>query len=200
MNFFRTISILLVAILLSTISFGQDTKPTNYFGLDNALTFDKIDYNLIWTSHPSDNYYKHEYLQEGDNVDKFKKLISIEALVGQIKIEDIVSAKVSELKKIKESNPIVNFEIFEKDGEVILDFLISANTPDGKRIAIVERNVYRYKSIKEKNGRNCLFLFAVSERAYDDEIEKFIFNLKENRYDLINLVSQFELPEITLNN
>ena len=198
MNLIKIISTLLFTLFISTTIFGQEAKPTNYLGNENTITFDKIAYNLTWTSHPTDNYYKHEYLQQGDTIEKFNKLIIVEALTGKIKHNDVVSAKVAELKKMKETNPVVNYEIFEKDGEVMLDFLVSANTPDGKYLSIVERNVYRYKSIKEKNGQKCVLLFAVSERAYGDDIDKFFPKLKEHRFDLINLVGQFELPEIAI--
>ena len=198
MNLIKIISTLLFTLFISTTIFGQEAKPTNYLGNENTITFDKIAYNLTWTSHPTDNYYKHEYLQQGDTIEKFNKLIIVEALTGKIKLNDVVSAKVAELKKMKETNPVVNYEIFEKDGEVMLDFLVSANTPDGKYLSIVERNVYRYKSIKEKNGQKCVLLFAVSERAYGDDIDKFFPKLKEHRFDLINLVGQFELPEIAI--
>lgn len=198
MNIIKTISTLLFTFLISTTIFGQETNPTNYFGSENKITFDKIAYNLAWTSHPADNYYKHEYLQQGDTIEKFNKLIIVEALTGKVKLKDVVSAKVAELKKMKETNPVVNYEIFEKDNEVMIDFLVSANTPDGKYLSVVERNVYRYKSIKEKNGQKCVLLFAVSERAYGDDIDNFFPKLKEHRFDLINLVGQFELPEITI--
>jgi hypothetical protein len=198
MNLIKTITILIFTTLISTTIFGQETKPTNYFGIENKIAFDKIAYNLAWSSHPANNYYKHEYLQKDDIIEKFNKLIILEALTGNIKLNDVVSAKVAELNKMKETNPVVHYEIFRKDEEVMLDFLVSSNTPDGKYLSIVERNVYRYKSIKEKNGQKCVLIFAVSERAYGDEIDKFFSKLKEHRFDLIKIVGQFEIPEITI--
>lgn len=198
MNFIKTISIFLITFLISTILFGQEAKPKDYLGNGNEIIFDKVAYNLSWTSHPTDNYYKQEYLEQGDTLERFKKLVLLEVITGNIKFDDVVSAKVAELKKIKETNPIVNFEIFEKDGEVILDFLLSENTSDGKNLSIVERNVYRYKSTKEKNGQKGVLLFGVSERAYEDGIDNFFSKLKDNRFDLINLVGQFQIPEVTI--
>jgi hypothetical protein len=55
-----------------------------------------------------------------------------------------------------------------------------------------------YKALKEKNGQKCVLLFGVSERAYGDDIDIFLPKLKENRFDLINLVGEFQLPEITI--
>ena len=198
MNLKNKITTVLLGLFLTTVSFAQTAKPTEYLGIAGQILFDKTSYNLAWTSHPTDNYYKQEYLVKGDIIGKFKKLVLLEIITGKTKLKDVVAVKVTELKKIKASSPIVNYETFEKDGEVMLDFLVSENTPDGKYLSIVERNVYRYKSIIDKNGRKGILLFGVSERAYGDDIDKFFPNLKAHRFDLINLVGAFEIPEITI--
>ena len=198
MNLKNKITTVLLGFLLTTVAFGQTTKPTEYLGVAGQISFDKTSYNLAWTSHPTDNYYKQEYLAKGDTIEKFKKLILLEIITGETKLKDVVATKIAELKKMKASNSVVNYETFEKDGEVMLDFLVSENTPDGKYLSIVERNVYRYKSVVDKNGQKGVLLFGVSERAYGDDIDKFFPNLKAHRFDLINLVGAFDLPEITV--
>ena len=198
MNIKHKITTVLLGLLLTTFSFGQITKPTEYLGVAGQISFDKTSYNLAWTSHPTDNYYKQEYLAKGDTIEKFKKLILLDVLTGKTKLKDVVATKIAELKKMKASNPVVNYETFEKDGEVMLDFLVSENTQDGKYLSIVERNVYRYKSLVDKNGQKCILLFGVSERAYGDDIDKFFSNLKAHRFDLLNLCGAFDLPEITI--
>ena len=198
MNLKNKITTVLLGFLLTIVAFGQTTKPTEYLGVAGQISFDKTSYNLAWTSHPTDNYYKQEYLAKGDTIEKFKKLILLEIITGKTKLKDVVATKIAELKKMKASNPVVNYETFEKDGEVMLDFLVSENTPDGKYLSIVERNVYRYKSVVDKNGQKGVLLFGVSERAYGDDIDKFFPNLKAHRFDLINLVGAFDLPEITV--
>ena len=198
MTFRSRITTGLLGLLLTTFSFGQTTKPTEYLSISEPISFDKSSYDLAWTSHPSEAYYKQEYLPKGDTIEKFKKMILLEILTGNTKLKDVVAAKVSELKKMKASNPAVNYETFEKNGEVILDFLVSENTPDGKYLNIVERNVYRYKSVTDKNGQKGILLFGVSERAYGDDIDKFFPNLKAHKFDLINSVGAFSIPEIVI--
>ena len=198
MNLKNIITTVLLGLLLTTFAFGQTTKPTEYLGVAGQISFDKTSYNLAWTSHPTDNYYKQEYLAKGDTIEKFKKLILLEIITGKTKLKDVVATKIAELKKMKAANPVVNYETFEKNGEVMLDFLVSENTADGKYLSIVERNVYRYKSVVDKNGQKGILLFGVSERAYGDDIDKFFPNLKAHRFDLINLVGAYELPEIKI--
>ena len=131
-------------------------------------------------------------------IEKFKKLILLEILIGNTAVKDIVAAKISELKQMKLSNPLVQYEAFEKGGEVILDFLVSQNAADGKSVSIVERNVYRYKSLVEKTGKKGVLLFAVSERSYGNDIDRFLSNLKARRFDLVTLVGAFNVPAITV--
>ena len=193
------ITTLAVGLLFATTAFGQTTKTAkDYLGLAKPILFDNVSYNLAWTSHPTENYYKQEYLAQGDTLDKFKRLITIDVLVSNIKLKDVVAAKVTELNKIKKTNPVVQYQTFEKGDEIMLDFLLSENTPDGKLISTIERNVYRYKVVTDKNGQKAVFLLAVSDRAYGNDIDNFFPNLKEHRYDLLNAVRAFNIPEITI--
>jgi len=198
MNLKGKISITLIGLLITGFSFGQTTKPTEYLGVPGPISFDKVSYNLAWTSHPADNYYKQEYLAKGDTIEKFKKLIMLEIITGKTKLKDIVTAKVAELKKMKISNPVINYETFEKDGEMMLDFMISENTPDGKLVSILERNVCRYKSVVDKSGQKGVLLFGVSDRHYGNDIDDFFTTFKAKRFDLINLVGAFDIPEVSI--
>lgn len=189
----------IIGVISTLTSVGQSTKTViDYLNIPGPISFDNGSYYLVWTSHPTDNYFKQEYISPGDSLDKFKKLVTIDVLTGKIKPKDVVATKIAELNKLKKKNPVINYQTFEKDDEIMLDFLISENTPDGKYLSIVERNIYRYKPIVDKNGQKAILLFYVSERAYGDDIDKFFTNLKEHRFDLINAVGQFEIPEVTI--
>lgn len=122
-------------------------------------------------------------------------MLIIDFIKGDFTVEDAVNAKINELENAKKTNPVVNYTKFEKDGEVILDFLLSANSKDGSEIVVVERNVYRYLKIESKENSGIL-IFAVSERAYKNEIEDFFKKLKETKSVLINEVGNFEIPKI----
>ncbi len=196
MRFKLKISTFFIWFLLSLTSFGQSNKPSDYLAIGGTILFDKGSYNLAWTSHPANNYYKQEYLANGDTIEKYKKLILVEVLTGKVMLNAVVAAKVGELNRMKATNPVVNYETLEKDGEVMLDFLISENTPDGKYLNVIERNVYRYKTVVDKKGQSCVLLFGVSERAYGNDIDNFLSNLKDSRYDLLNSVGAFSLPAI----
>jgi hypothetical protein len=42
----------------------------------------------------------------------------LDVITGDTKMEDIVSKKVLNLKKLKESNPVINYQLFEKNVEI----------------------------------------------------------------------------------
>jgi len=175
--------------LISILGFSQNAE--NYLQTKRTIKFDHKEFNLVWSSHPNEVYYKQEFLTKNQNIEKFKTMITIDFLKGDYKIKDLVNRKIQELENAKKSNPIINWTILEKDGETILDFLMSINSKDGKQLLVVERNIYRYT--KKVNG---LLLFAVSERAYENEIDTFFKNLKENKNSLILKVGNFKIPEI----
>jgi hypothetical protein len=185
---------------MSTIAFAQSSKQVSeYLSVPGPIVFDGKSYNLIWSSHPAANFYKQEYIVKGDNVNKFKSMILMDVITGETNIKNVVGNKASELQKMKQSNPVVNYEVIEnpKTGEYMIDFLLSANGPDGT-MSIVERNVYRYKTFADKAGHKGILLFGISTRGYDEDITSFFSALKTNRTDLISKVSSFKLPEISI--
>lgn len=178
-------------LLISIIGYSQNVE--NYLQTEKVIRFDNKEFNLVWSTHPNEVYYKQEYLTKDQNFENFKTMVTIDFLKGDYNIKDLVNRKIQELENAKKSNPIINWNVLEKDGETILDFLMSVSSKDGKELLVVERNIYRYT--KNANG---LLLFAVSERAYNDEIDTLFKTLKENKYSFIIKVGNFKIPEIKL--
>jgi len=186
--------ILSLLILLSSFAHGQ--KPVDKLNVPGPITIGKKTHVLNWVSNPVAGFYKQEYIPAGDNENKFTSMVLIDVSLGDLKLKDIVDIKITELKKMKETNPMVNYEVFQKNGEYLLDFLLSANSPDGKTIDIAERNVYRYKIFTDKAGKKGVLLFGVSVRSYGNDIDDFLKGLKTNKPTLLNEVAQFTMPVI----
>lgn len=163
------------------------------------ISFDKKMYNLSWSSHPSTGYYKQEYLVKGDDQNNFHSMVMLEAITGDAAIKEIVGAKLAELKKMKESNPMVNYDVINnpKTGEYLIDFLLTANAADGS-LSIAERNVYRYKNFTDKAGHKGVLLFGISSRVYGQDIKPFLASLKSTRSDLVNKTAAATIPEISI--
>lgn len=195
MKSYRIFLILYMIFIYSMDSFGQAAK--DYLSVAGPITFDAKSYQLAWSAHPNDTYYKQEYIVKGDKLDRFKSMLLLEVAITDTKVKDVVAGKIAELKAMKASNPMVNYEMFEKNGEYIVDFLLSANTANGN-LDVLERNVYRYKAYTGKNGEKGLILFAVSSRSYGKDADKFLQDLKANKSKLVNAVAQFTIPSVSL--
>jgi len=197
----KTILLYAMVMMLAWASYGQTSKTaSDYLNLPGRVLFDGKSYKLTWSSHPAGNYYKQEYVKAGEDVAKFSTMLMVEVVTDNEKIKEVAGAKVAELKKMKESNPMVNYESFEnpKTGEVMIDFLLTQGTDDGKSISIAERNVYRYMPFIGKSGQKGIVLFGVSTRSYGNNIDGFLVSLKSTRKELVNKVAQFKFPELKI--
>lgn len=189
-------SILTLLLFLSSLSYAQNA--TDKLNVPGPISVGGKSHVLSWASNPSVGFYKQEYIPAGDNVNKFKSMVLLDVSMGNFQLKDIVNSKIAELKKMKEANPIVNYEIFQKNGEYLLDFLLSANSADGKNIEIAERNIYRYKTFTDRSGKKGILLFGVSIRSYGNDIDSFLKALKTGKAALLNEVAQYSLPVVTI--
>jgi hypothetical protein len=194
-------AVLTISLLLfSVFTQAQSNQPAiDRLGI-TSISFDNKQYPLSWSSHPAEHYYKQEYLAKGAIVARYNTMILVDVLLGDKSLKEIVSAKIAELKQQQSANPMVNYQLFDNaaKGEYMIDFLLSANAPDGKTMSIVERNVYRYKTFTDKLGRKGILLFGVSTRGYGKNIDAFLLSLKASKNVLVNQVAKYTLPVITL--
>jgi len=123
-------------------------------------------------------------------------MLLLDVVTGNKDTKSLLAAKVAKHKKMKETNPLIQYEVIRNagTGEYMLDFQLSANAPDGS-IAVIERNVYRYSSFTSKAGIKIVSLFGISTRAYGKEATTFLSALKIKRKDLVNQVAQYKLPQ-----
>jgi len=181
---------------------GQNNKPVqDFLSVPGPVIFNSSGYFLSWSAHPSPDFFKQEYIIKGDDPDSYKSMLMLDAVTGDKDLKDVVAAKVTELKKMKETNPIIQYEVIKNPatGEYLLDFILSANKPDGS-ISVIERNVYRYSSTTNKGGLKITLLFGISTRANGKDATPFLSALKANRKELINKVSQFKIPDLNISN
>ena len=187
---------LILFLMLMVQFFMAQNKVEDYLHLGDKYRFDNKDYKLVWSSHPMDNFYKQEYILSNENVEKYTRMIMIDFLEGDLTPKDAISNFVNNLENSKKQNPIINYQMYEREDEYILDFITSKNSQDGKEVLILERNVYRYFRINTPKRKGVL-LFGVSDRAYTKkEMDNMFSVLKNKKLDLVNKVIQIEVPKI----
>jgi hypothetical protein len=171
-------------------------KVEDYLHLGSKYRFDNKDYELVWSSHPASNFYKQEYILPNENVEKYKRLILIDFIEGDLAPKDVLSSLANSLENSKKQNPVINYKVYEKNNEYMIDFIMSENSQDGKDVLILERNVYRYFRINTPKRKGIL-LFGVSDRAYTKkEMDNMFSVLKNNKLELVNKVAKIEVPKI----
>jgi len=187
----------LVLFLMFIAQFAMaQNKVEDYLHLGDKYRFDNKDYELVWSSHPASNFYKQEYILPNENVEKYKRLILIDFIEGDLDPKDVLSSLANSLENSKKQNPIINYKVYEKNNEYMIDFIMSENSQDGKEILILERNVYRYFRINTPKRKGVL-LFGVSDRAYTKkEMDNMFSVLKNKKLDLVNKIIQIEVPKI----
>jgi hypothetical protein len=184
---------------MSFFSAAGQSPVSDFLSVPGPVQFNNNSYSLSWSAHPAADFFKQEYIPRGENPDSYKTMLLLDAVTGKKDIKTVLAAKVAELRKMKATNPIVQYEVISNaaTGEYMLDFILSANAPDGS-IAVIERNVYRYSNSTAKNGLKIVLLFGVSSRAYGKDATPFLTALKTNRKDLVNKVALFKLPLVQI--
>ena len=187
---------LVLFLMLMVQFFMAQKKVEDYLHLGDKYRFDNKDYELVWSSHPASNFYKQEYILPNENVEKYKRLILIDFIEGDLNPKDVLSGLANSLENSKKQNPVINYKVYEKNNEYMIDFIMSENSQDGKEVLILERNVYRYFRINTPKRKGVL-LFGVSDRAYTKkEMDNMFSVLKNKKLDLVNKVIQIEVPKI----
>jgi hypothetical protein len=184
----RCVPIFFALILMAVPAAAQ---VVDFLGIPGPIDFDGKSYELAWSSRPSENYSKQEYVPVGQSVENYDQMLLVERLTGNVKVIDAVKSQIGMLEKRKGADPVVNFEVLQKHatGEVALDFLVSAKDPKGEYI--VEWNLYRYVPVKSG-----VLLFAVSHRAYgNDNAKAFLGGLKRLRTGQMGAFLKASLPE-----
>ena len=161
-------------------------------GIPGPIVFEESTFELAWTSHPTETYYKQEYLPVGEALENYTQMFMIDLLVEGANPEAAAADMIAGLEQRKASDPVVNFDMIanEATGELILDFLLSDSSTGH---VIVEWNAYRY--VPHGEG---LMLVGISRRGYGDEASGFIARLADWRNSAIESLAVMELPKVVL--
>ena len=165
----------------------------DYLHIPGPVKFDRSEYDLVWSTHPSSLYFKQEYLPAGEITEHFSKMILIEVLQSNMPLQNAVSGKVQEITDRRKDDPVAVYHVSANadKSEYILDFLMSSG-------GVLEFNAYRYKEVM-LNGQPTIVLFANSRRAYGDDRQGFLSALPAMRSRVIRELAGYALPAISIN-
>lgn len=165
----------------------------DYLSIGKQVNFNNEKYDLKWSSHPNDDYYKQEYLKRGEELNAYHNMLLFEAIWGNLTINDAVKSKVQELETRKSWDYVANYKVYEnknKPLEAIIDFVISDT------MTTYEWNLYRYQ---KQNGAMILFAYSYRDSLNDDNDLKIFFDrIKQKRIDLINELQAYSIPIVKI--
>jgi len=186
----------LLSVASGYLGVAHSQSAIDRLSLPGGVDFNGETYRLSWSSHPTPDYYKQEYLPAGQTSERFQRMMLIEAIVRGLGVNDAVTAQIGKLNKRKATDPTVNFAVLKnaKNDEVILDFILSAKDPRDEDI--VEWSAYRYATLKGKGNESGVLLFGITRRAYGNETADFLRSLKSARPADINALAAHPLPAV----
>jgi hypothetical protein len=190
--------LLMAILLLSGFTIFTNDKVIDYLNVPGPITFNQLNYHFSWSAHPNNNYYKHEYLPNGETGEKYSKMLLLEAVTGDFSVKDIVNAQIKMMEERKKTDAFARYELIENadKGEVILDFMLSDGHQNGA--GIVEWNAYRYKAFSDKSGHKGVLLLGISMRGYGKQVESFLKLLKNDRVNVRNALAAYHMPDVTV--
>ncbi|MDR6992661.1 hypothetical protein [Luteimonas sp. 3794] len=184
-----------VWLVLLCVPFGAVAADiADRIGVPGPIRFDDTEFALQWTSNPSAELYKQEYVPAGQRVQRYDSMVVIDVRPLGADVAQTVRAMIELINARKATDPVANFDLLvnEAGDEVLLDFLMSA--PDASGI-VVEWNAYRYFRGPDGQGTT---MVGISRRAYGDAARDFVADLKARRVQDIETLAALAPFEIRL--
>ena len=184
----------LVVLALAAPALAQ--QVTDYLGVPGPIAFNGTDYALSWSSNPTPEYIKQEYLPNGQVPEAYSNMLMVEFLAGDLKPASMAVAQMDLLNQRKARDPMVSMALTEnaENGEVILDFVLSGRDETGG--IVVEWNAYRYAQAQTAAGKTGGMLLAISHRAYGEAAARaFLSSLQDFKTGQVQALAAAELPK-----
>lgn len=183
---------LLAAIVVLGLGILPAVAQDDAIGVPGPIVFEDETFDLVWTSHPNEAFYKQEYLPAGQVVEAYGQMFMVDVLLNGATAEGAAGNMIAGLQQRQATDPVVNFDVIKNDatGEIILDFLLS---DESSGTLIVEWNAYRYVPLE-----GGLAMFGISRRGYDEGVEGFLTDLTGWRLGAIDALANLDLPEIII--
>lgn len=185
----------LVALVFCAIfsSLSLAAEPVvERLGVPGPIRFGQTEFELAWSSNPSPELFKQEYLPAGQNAERYQSMLMLDVRPTGANAAQMAAGMVEQLNARKATDPVVNYDLLLKpDGsEALLDFVLSAADPASGML--VEWNAYRYMT----GADGGTVMLGISRRAYGDtEVRALVGALKESRARDIAELSQMQVPQ-----
>jgi len=185
----------LIALFLFSFKADKPDSVIDYLSIGDSITFNQKEYHLIWSSNPVQNYCKQEYLPDSSSLDNYHDMIIVEAIKGNLSIDDALNVKIQEVNESsKKSHFMIPWKVYPGENEKVINFCIS----DGG--SVYEWNLYRYIKQKNKKGEYlvlCAFSYRDSLLTNEDR-QSFINRITEDGDNYVKALLEVKIPQVKI--
>jgi hypothetical protein len=169
-----------------------------YLGVNGPFTIGDYTFHLRWSSHPTDNYFKQEYVPTIYELENYIQMVMVELATGDLNAKDVMASKIKEIESRKPVDKLAKYTVSKdpRTGGDVLEFMLSEN--DGADNGIAEWNVYRYVPYTDSSGKKGIQLFAYSRRGYGVKTEPFKGEIERDAAKFKNNFLAIPVPVIKL--
>lgn len=185
-----------LAVTLLTCLFSIPQALAAVGAASDSIVFSDTHYHLVWQSSPTPDYSKYEYLPQTQQLPHYHNMVLVEHLSNGMTVSQVVQSQVEFMNQRKQTDPVAQHRLIsnEATGELLLDFLLSADDPE--QGTIIEWNAYRYIPQQGANGDHAVLLLGYSARAYgDEEGRNFLIDLQKSRGQIIQALISSSVPQ-----
>lgn len=191
-SFGSSFAVLLLSVLACGSALAQ-TSVVERMGVPGPVTFSGAQYALAWSSNPSPDLYKQEYVPAGQTVEHFEDMLMIDWRPNSGDANQMVKGMAELLEARKSTDPLANYAVLkQEDGKGgIVDFVMSATDAGGN--LVVEWTAQRYRTDADGTGHA---MVSIARRGYGEQARAFLQELKAGRQRDIEALAAFDFPDI----
>lgn len=172
------------------MSFAQK----DFFGIPTVSVADET-YHLKWSAKMRNGRILEEFIQQDDDMSKFREKVVMELSTAGKSAEDEVANLMASLALMKEQSIVFSYTQLESatPGEIWVEYT-QGNVQGGKPF-VLEWNFCRYKTVDDR-----IVLFRFRRRFYDTKEDTFMKNVEKKREKWIEELVSYEIPALKDNN
>lgn len=169
-----------------------------YLSVNGPFTIGDYTFHLRWSSHPTENYFKQEYVPTIYELENYIQMVMVEVVIGDVNVKDAMATQIQTIESRKPADKLAKYTVSKdpRSGGDVLEFMLSEN--EGADNAIAEWNVYRYSPYTGPSGQKGIQLFAYSRRGYGMKIQPFLGEIERDAAKFKNNFLAIPVPVITL--
>lgn len=187
-----------VMLLLAAARSSAQQEHKDYFGIGSELRLTNKKYVLVFSTHPTDVYYKQTYFLKGEDENNVTSRIVVDVLAAPASAKEYVTSQMQRLERMKATDPFVDYEYAQINGSTYTLSYTLHSLGGGGRAETREWNHFIYKATKDELGKDILLITGISKIFYQQTSEQVKEQITAGLQGWIDELTQLKVPTIRL--